>query len=546
MISEADLNFWIKNQYNVIFRGRHGCGKTTLILNAFTAAGLRYQYFSASTMDPWVDFIGVPKEKIDEKGNSYLDLVRPKHFQEDAVEAIFLDEFNRSSKKVRNAVMELIQFKSINGKKFNNLKVIWAAINPEDDEENKYDVEALDPAQLDRFHVCVDVPYTPHVSYFRNKYGKDTADVAVTWWKELSKESQNIVSPRRLDYAIDMHSKGGNIKYVLPNSVNTNKLIVELATGSISKKLKNLFDEKKTDEAKQFLAVENNFAVAHTYILKSKEYKFFFLPLLPDEKIIGLMTKNKEIENYVFQNYTKFDDVIKNLAAANSSKLGITAKKIVKQNSVSSSKSSVPLMNIASGMPIGGGIINKSFCVTGILSDAREVIHENIKKRGGKVHESLKSYTDYLIVGADPGASKLREANKFKTKQITESQFDSMSLSPNVSSNVIIIPMTIEAFENARSTLKILGASTLDRKKMYETYKEIIDNHKFSNIPIHQDILKRITIDLGNIACSTNRNNTISFDLIEMLNYCCSKCAYTFPKDVVKDLKRKHANFNGQ
>ena len=44
-----------------------------------------------------------------------------------------MDEFSRAHKKVRNAVMELIQFKSINGRKFKNLKIVWAAINPDDD-----------------------------------------------------------------------------------------------------------------------------------------------------------------------------------------------------------------------------------------------------------------------------------------------------------------------------------------------------------------------------------------------------------------------------
>ena len=134
-------------------------------------------------MDPWVDFVGVPKEKIDANGVSYLDLIRPKHFQNDEVEAIFFDEFNRANKKILNSVMELIQFKSINGKKFNNLKIIWAAINPEDDEQEHYSVEELDPAQLDRFHVIVDVPYIPNADYFRKVYGNDMADSAITWWK---------------------------------------------------------------------------------------------------------------------------------------------------------------------------------------------------------------------------------------------------------------------------------------------------------------------------------------------------------------------------
>jgi len=331
MISEANLSFWIKNQYNVLFRGKHGVGKTATILSAFATHGLKFQYFSASTMDPWVDFIGVPKEKTDENGNSYLDLVRPKHFQEDQVEAIFLDEFNRSSKKVRNAVMELIQFKSINGKKFNNLKIIWAAINPEDDEEGKYDVEALDPAQLDRFHVCVDVPYAPHAPYFREKYGQATADVAITWWKELSKEQKNLVSPRRLDYAIDMHTKGGDLKFVLPNNVNTNKLILELSSGSISKKLKSLFETKNETEAKQFLTVENNYAVSYPYILRQKDYQQFFLPLLSEEKLVGLMSKDKNIENFVFNQYDKYESVIKNIANSKSSGLSKRAQQIVKQ-----------------------------------------------------------------------------------------------------------------------------------------------------------------------------------------------------------------------
>lgn len=334
MISEANLAFWIKNQYNVLFRGKHGVGKTATILQAFATHGLKFQYFSASTMDPWVDFIGVPKEKIDENGNSYLDLIRPKHFQDDSVEAIFLDEFNRSSKKVRNAVMELIQFKSINGKKFNNLKIIWAAINPEDDEEGKYDVEALDPAQFDRFHVCIDVPYTPHAPYFREKYGQPVADVAITWWKELNKEQKNLVSPRRLDYAIDMHTKGGDIKFVLPNNVNTNKLILELSSGSISKRLKTLFETKDEAASKAFLMVENNYAVSHPYIIKSKDYQTFFLPLLPEEKLIGLMAKNNDIANFVFNQYDKYEAIIKNIAQSKSSGLSKRAQQILKQKQV--------------------------------------------------------------------------------------------------------------------------------------------------------------------------------------------------------------------
>lgn len=130
----------VENKMNILLKGAHGVGKTAMVKAAFDAAGLKWKYYSAATMDPWVDFIGVPKEKVDEHGNAYLDLVRPRDLAADDVEAIFFDELNRAPKKVRNAVMELIQFKSINGKKFNNLKIVWAAINP-DDEDGTYDVE---------------------------------------------------------------------------------------------------------------------------------------------------------------------------------------------------------------------------------------------------------------------------------------------------------------------------------------------------------------------------------------------------------------------
>ena len=96
----TNFDFWINNDLNVLLRGKHGVGKTAMVIDAFERNGLKYKYFSAATMDPWVDFIGVPKEKTNGNGESYLDLVRPKEFQDDEVEAIFMDEFSRAHKKV--------------------------------------------------------------------------------------------------------------------------------------------------------------------------------------------------------------------------------------------------------------------------------------------------------------------------------------------------------------------------------------------------------------------------------------------------------------
>lgn len=73
MIGQLKLDFWIENDVNVVFRGRHGADKTTMVIDPSNRKKLKWLYFSASTMDPWVDSIGVPKEHKDGDG-SYLEL----------------------------------------------------------------------------------------------------------------------------------------------------------------------------------------------------------------------------------------------------------------------------------------------------------------------------------------------------------------------------------------------------------------------------------------------------------------------------------------
>ena len=306
-LRDNKLDFWIEKGYNVLFVGKHGVGKTAMITEAFTRAGLKWKYFSASTMDPWVDFIGVPKEVKTEDGRSYLELIRPKEFQDDEVEALFFDEYNRSHKKVRNAVMELIQFKSINGRKFKNLKIIWAAVNPDDDESEEYDVEKMDPAQEDRFHVRIEVPYKPSMRFFTKKYGKDIAEAACAWWNELPSAVKNKVSPRRLDYAMHMHANQGDLRDVLPKESNVNKLLLTLRDGPIKKQLKKHYESKDADQAREFLAKENNYAASIAHILKTKKYLEYYLPLLSQEKLASLLAQNTAARKHIAQNAAKVE-----------------------------------------------------------------------------------------------------------------------------------------------------------------------------------------------------------------------------------------------
>jgi len=54
---------------------------------------------------------------------------------------------------------------------------------------------------------------------------------------------------------------------------------------------------------------------------------------------------------------------------------------------------------------------------------SREEAGERIRELGGTFQSSVGKETDYLVVGANVGASKLTKANKLGTKQIDEAEF---------------------------------------------------------------------------------------------------------------------------
>lgn len=319
-MTDAKLDFWIQNNYNVLLSGKHGVGKSARIIEAFNRNNLKWKYFSASTLDPWVDFVGVPKETKDANGNTYLDLVRPKHFAEDEVEAIFMDEYNRAPAKIRNATMELLQFKSINGKKFKNLKFIWAAINPEnelDDTAPSYDVETLDPAQKDRFEIQVEVPYKPDITYFKNKYGDDIGKTAVSWWNDLTDKEKDEVSPRRLDYAIGLYVKNGDLRDVLSKKINVSKLVGELKNGNFREQMETIYKNRDAEKAAVFIKDENSYNNTIKYILQDKNKLDFFFKYVSEEKQSNLVSTDDTAMKYAFNNMDKYNIVVQRASIAN-------------------------------------------------------------------------------------------------------------------------------------------------------------------------------------------------------------------------------------
>jgi hypothetical protein len=158
---------------------------------------------------------------------------------------------------------------------------------------------------------------------------EDIAENAIDWWNDLDQKTRRGVSPRRLDYALNVYVKGGDIRDVLPSNVNVSKLITELKNGSYIKLMKAVFVQRNVDEAKKFLAVRNNYDNTIQRILKSEDMIKFFIPCVKEEDLVNLMASESKVYNHTVDNLEVYDSTVKNILDVNgNSKL---AKKLKKE-----------------------------------------------------------------------------------------------------------------------------------------------------------------------------------------------------------------------
>ena len=207
---------WLKHHFNVLLVGLHGVGKTAQVIELCKRNNIKLKYYSCSTLDPYTDLVGVPVPVTDDDGTQRLKMVRPREVDE--AEVIFFDEFNRADPKVHNAVLEIIQFGSINGEKLPHLKAVWAAMNPPGKD---YNVEDLDPALIDRFDVYEDVTARPSAEYLASTgIRPEIAKCLVAWWNEQSRGKRDVteqITPRRLEKIGHVYEATGDYRYAIPN-----------------------------------------------------------------------------------------------------------------------------------------------------------------------------------------------------------------------------------------------------------------------------------------------------------------------------------------
>jgi len=207
---------------NVLLIGPHGAGKTQMVRDEAARQGIKLKYYSASTIDPFSDLVGVPIPVEDAvpggtPSHRHLEFIRPADVN--MAELVFFDELNRSHPKVQNAVLEMIQFRTINGVPLPQLRMVWAAINPPGD---MYNVTELDPALVDRFHVHLLIPADPSVAYYHERAGipMKVAQALVNWWRfDLDDQLRTMISPRRLEYMGKAYVDGIELQYALPLAI---------------------------------------------------------------------------------------------------------------------------------------------------------------------------------------------------------------------------------------------------------------------------------------------------------------------------------------
>jgi hypothetical protein len=131
-----------------------------------------------------------------------------------------------------------------------------------------------------------------------------------------------------LDYALQLHRDGGDMRDVIPRKCNVSKLLSELKTGPILDKLDDLFTGNNPQAVAAFLAVENNYSSCIDAICQNREYCEFFLPLIPPEKLAALVADRKPILEFVVERLEKhppFAAIIEQIVTSS------PAKAIVKQ-----------------------------------------------------------------------------------------------------------------------------------------------------------------------------------------------------------------------
>lgn len=145
------LPFVASTKKPIMLRSRHGVGKSTLVYEYGKIVGLPVVEQRASQMTEG-DILGLPD--LDKK-KRLTDWFPPKWLHQACSEPVilFIDELDRATLEVRQGLFELTDSRKIAGNNLHPDTLIFSAVNGGEKYSSQYQVNPLDPAELDRWTV---------------------------------------------------------------------------------------------------------------------------------------------------------------------------------------------------------------------------------------------------------------------------------------------------------------------------------------------------------------------------------------------------------
>jgi len=143
---------------NILLLGDHGIGKSQIVTEFYKEKGYNVVTLFLGQMSDPGDITGLPYKReitlANGKKTERMDFLPPAWWDDSKPFCLFLDEINRGRPEILNVVMDLTLNKKIGGREMPKGSVVVAAANYGE----RYNVEDLDPALVDRFHTYMFSP----------------------------------------------------------------------------------------------------------------------------------------------------------------------------------------------------------------------------------------------------------------------------------------------------------------------------------------------------------------------------------------------------
>lgn len=240
---EEIVNFGIETGVPVRIIAPHGTGKTSYVRATLAERDVTMVYLSLTQAS--TENLGIPVPSVHEmvgpdgelEMERVLDFLLFENLENDAPKVLVFDEFSRADRRTANAAMEIINEKTLFGKRIPGLVTTIALDNPSGD--GMYFVGGLDLAQASRFVTVEltanDIPWREALS---RKYEQiDLEPVFDVWEDQLDPVGRLCLPPRVLDFMIGNALDGLPLELALPVVAGPRAAIVDGAGVDITDKV---------------------------------------------------------------------------------------------------------------------------------------------------------------------------------------------------------------------------------------------------------------------------------------------------------------------